>query len=319
MAAIESKLSIGASDGKSIHVYRWEGASPSRGAVQIAHGMGEHPLRYRALADALAGAGYTVYANDHRGHGESAAETDELGDFGPGGFPALVGDMVAVTKMARGAAGGKPLVLVGHSMGSFAAQLYLLDHSELLDGVALSGSTALDLLGAAAMSGRWRLEDLNSAFEPARTPFDWLSRDPAVVDAYIADRLCGFNVTPESFWNPICDSAKARGRRRDKPHSPRFADLSVRGRSRSGERKSDLAPAADRSLSSKRAARRVVARLRRSAPRGAQRDQSVGSHRESPGLGRPSHGRGGVEVSGSPTPAARSPPVDGSMERRKET
>lgn len=199
MAAIESKLSIGASDGKSIHVYRWEGASPSRGAVQIAHGMGEHPLRYRALADALAGAGYTVYANDHRGHGESAAETDELGDFGPGGFPALVGDMVAVTKMARGAAGGKPLVLVGHSMGSFAAQLYLLDHSELLDGVALSGSTALDLLGAAAMSGRWRLEDLNSAFEPARTPFDWLSRDPAVVDAYIADRLCGFNVTPESY------------------------------------------------------------------------------------------------------------------------
>jgi len=90
-------------------------------------------------------------------------------------------------------------VLLGHSMGSFAAQLYMLDHSELLDGVALSGSTALDLLGAAATTGAWRLEDLNAAFEPARTTFDWLSRDQAEVDKYIADPLCGFNVTPESY------------------------------------------------------------------------------------------------------------------------
>jgi alpha-beta hydrolase superfamily lysophospholipase len=122
-----------------------------------------------------------------------------LGDFGPGGFPAVVADMVEVTRIARGESDGKPMVLLGHSMGSFAAQLYILDHSELLDGVALSGSTALDLLGAAATSGAWRLEDLNAAFEPARTPFDWLSRDRAEVDAYIADPLCGFSVTPESY------------------------------------------------------------------------------------------------------------------------
>src|ERR1700677_4636119 len=129
--------------------------------------------------------------------------------------------MTKVTRMARDADKGKPLVLLGHSMGSFAAHLYILDHSELLDGVALSGSTALDLLGAAAMSGRWRLEDLNAAFEPARTPFDWLSRDPAVVDAYIADPLCGFNVNAESYGSLLAVA-------------PRLTDAAAIGRIRRG-------------------------------------------------------------------------------------
>jgi alpha-beta hydrolase superfamily lysophospholipase len=199
MMVSESIHSAPASDDKPIRVYQWKGSAPVRGIVQIAHGMGEHSLRYRPIAHALVDAGYVVYANVHRGHGELAAQADAIGDFGPGGFPVLVDDMTRVTRMARDDEKGKPLVLLGHSMGSFAAQLYLLDHSDLLDGVALSGTTALDLLGAAAMSGRWKLEDLNASFEPARTPFDWLSRDEAVVDAYIADPLCGFNVNAESY------------------------------------------------------------------------------------------------------------------------
>jgi len=196
---ITEAQSIKAADGNAIRVYSWKGEGPVRGVVQIAHGMGEHALRYRPIARALVNAGYAVYANDHRGHGELAASAKALGDFGPGGFPSLVDDMTVVTRMARKAESGSKLVLLGHSMGSFAAQLYVLDHSELLDGVALSGSAALDLLGAAAMSGRWQLEDLNAAFNPARTPFDWLSRDPAAVDAYMADPLCGFNVNAESY------------------------------------------------------------------------------------------------------------------------
>jgi alpha-beta hydrolase superfamily lysophospholipase len=223
MTISESTLSIAASDGKPIRVYRWEGSTGSHGVVQIAHGMGEHTQRYRPVAQALARAGYVVYGNDHRGHGELAARSSELGDFGPGGFPSVVDDMVAVTKMARRQENEKPLILLGHSMGSFAAQLYLLDQSDLLDGVALSGSTALDLLGAAAISGRWRLEDLNASFEPARTPFDWLSRDAAIVDAYIADPLCGFNVTPESYGSlfavapRLCDAAALGGIRHELP------------------------------------------------------------------------------------------------------
>ncbi|WP_298366233.1 alpha/beta hydrolase [uncultured Bradyrhizobium sp.] len=199
MTAIESRQVVEATDGRPFNLYRWQGSGAVRGIVQIAHGMGEHPLRYRPVARALAGQGYVVYANDHRGHGQPAADAGELGDFGARGFPGLVDDMVRVTKTARAAHGARPLVLLGHSMGSFAAQLYVLDHADLIDGVALSGSTALDLLGAAAATGRWRLEDLNAGFAPARTPFDWLSRDQAEVDAYISDPLCGFNVNEQSY------------------------------------------------------------------------------------------------------------------------
>jgi alpha-beta hydrolase superfamily lysophospholipase len=199
MTTNRSLLSTPATDGRKIPIHYWEAKSPKRGVVQIAHGMGEHARRYAPVAEALVEAGYDVYANDHRGHGQHAADAGELGDFGSGGFASIVADMAAVTKMAREAARGKPVVLLGHSMGSFAAQLYMLDHSALVDGVALSGTAALDLLSAAAMSGGWRLEDLNASFEPARTPFEWLSRDATEVDKYIADPLCGFTVKPESF------------------------------------------------------------------------------------------------------------------------
>src|ERR1700704_3819551 len=156
MTITESVHSILASDAEPIRMYKWSGSAPARGIIQIAHGMGEHALRYRPIAHALVSAGYTVYANDHRGHGELAARANALGDFGPGGFPGLVDDMTRVTRMARDSEKGKPLVLLGHSMGSFAAQLYLLDHSELLDGVALSGTTALDLPGSGRIAGRRR-------------------------------------------------------------------------------------------------------------------------------------------------------------------
>src|ERR1700751_2552234 len=171
MTITEPVPSILASDAEPIRMYKLSGSAPARGIIQIAHGMGEHALRYRPIAHALVSAGYTVYANDHRGHGELAAQANALGDFGPGGFPVLVDDMAKVTRVAPDADNGKTSVVLGHRRGSFAAQLYVLDHSELLDGVALSGTTALDLLGAAAMEGRWKLDDFNASFETRRTPF----------------------------------------------------------------------------------------------------------------------------------------------------
>ncbi|RZI69657.1 MAG: alpha/beta fold hydrolase [Variovorax sp.] len=187
-----------AQDGHPIEAHRWLPARTPRAVVQLAHGMGEHSLRYRPLADALTAAGHAVYANEHRGHGVGAAARKQLGEFGPRGFAALVDDMAELSRHVRGVHPGVPLILLGHSMGSFAVQHYLVTHSELLGGAALSGTAALDLLGAALQSG-FKLEDMNAALPDVRTPFDWLSRDPAQVDAYLADPLCGFTVTAEGM------------------------------------------------------------------------------------------------------------------------
>ncbi|HUY26675.1 MAG TPA: alpha/beta hydrolase [Candidatus Binataceae bacterium] len=188
-----------AADGIAVAHYRWLAPQPAIGVVQIAHGMGEHALRYAALAEFLNNAGFHVYASDHRGHGRSAPKPELLGDFGAAGWDALVADMAQLTRHARANHGALPIVLLGHSMGSFAAQQYLLDHSELIAGVILSGSASLDLLFASSAqpedsSKPADLTALNRDFEPARTQFDWLSRDAAEVDKYIADPLCGFGV-----------------------------------------------------------------------------------------------------------------------------
>jgi alpha-beta hydrolase superfamily lysophospholipase len=92
-----------------------------------------------------------------------------------------------------------PVVLVAHSMGSFATQQFLLDHGTEVDAVALTGTAALDLLEPALdLSRDLDLSAFNAAFQPARTDFDWLSRDEAVVDRYIADPLCGFGIDAAS-------------------------------------------------------------------------------------------------------------------------
>src|SRR5262249_22666714 len=109
------------SDGLRVACARWDGRDPARGVIQIAHGMGEHIGRYVDTIDALVSAGVTVYGNDHRGHGRTAPSAARLGDFGAGGFDLLVEDMVRLSRIARGENHGAPLLLLGHSMGSFAA------------------------------------------------------------------------------------------------------------------------------------------------------------------------------------------------------
>ncbi|MFW2336101.1 alpha/beta fold hydrolase [Ilumatobacter sp.] len=191
----ETMLSFTAHDGTEVAAYRWTGERDPRGIVQIAHGMGEHAGRYRRLARALTGAGYVVSAGDHRGHGRTAGSVERLGDFGPGGWPGLMADIDQLAGMARGEFPGLPLVMVGHSMGSFALQQYLLDHSTELAGAVLSGTSAIDVIAAGIdPTQEVDLSAFNAPFEPARTDYDWLSRDPDEVDLYIADDFCGFGV-----------------------------------------------------------------------------------------------------------------------------
>lgn len=197
MALHQHSFTFEGEDATPIFAYRWSSDAPVRGILQVAHGMGEHALRYREPLAPIIESGIVVYANDHRGHGRTAPNAGALGDFGPAGFAALASDMAKLTDIARAENPGKPLVLLGHSMGSFALQLYLLDHSRKIDGAVLSGSAALDCLAAGMNTGQG-LKSFSAAIENPRTDFDWLSRDPAEVDKYIADPLCGFSATEAS-------------------------------------------------------------------------------------------------------------------------
>jgi alpha-beta hydrolase superfamily lysophospholipase len=156
--------------------------------------MGEHARRYEHVARALNEAGFVVYAQDHRGHGASIG-AGEAGDLGPGSWAGLVDDIGRLSARIRAEHPGLPLILLGHSMGSFAVQQYLFDHSDDADGVVLTGTAAIDLLeGALDLDQPIDLSAFNAPFEPARTDYDWLSRDEAVVDAYVADAHCGFGI-----------------------------------------------------------------------------------------------------------------------------
>ncbi len=193
----ETTFTMTATDGTEVTVDRYTPAGEPKAIVQIAHGMGEHAARYRRLAEALTDHGYVAYANDHRGHGRTAGSPDRHGDLGAGGWGGLVSDIGELSAMARKEHPGLPLVVLGHSMGSFALQQHLLDHSGDLDAAVLSGTSAIDVIAPGIdPDEEVNLAAFNAPFTPARTDFDWLSRDPDEVDKYLADARCGFGLNP---------------------------------------------------------------------------------------------------------------------------
>ena len=210
-----------AGDGAEITAYRWSGDGDPRAIVVVAHGMGEHAGRYRRLAEALVDAGYVVYAPDHRGHGRTAGSADAHGNLGASGWDALVGDLGTLVAVARAEHPGIPLVAFGHSMGSFALQQYLLDHSADVEAAVLSGTTALDVVAPAIdPTKEVDLTAFNLAFAPARTDYDWLSRDEAEVDAYVDDPDCGFGLDPAATAGMLAragDTADVSAVRADLP------------------------------------------------------------------------------------------------------
>jgi len=196
--AASSGFTYASADGTQITAYRFDPDGAPRAAVQITHGMGEHAQRYAHVADGFTKAGYVVYAQDQRGHG-ATARPGHLGDLGKAGWPGLVDDIGQLSAQIRAEHPGLPLILLGHSMGSFAVQQYLLDHSDDVDGVALTGTAVIDLLEPALdLDQPLDLTMFNAPFQPARTDYDWLSRDEAQVDAYVADPLCGFGIDSQS-------------------------------------------------------------------------------------------------------------------------
>src|SRR6516165_81157 len=205
-----TRFTYQAKDGAEIVGYRWDPADKPRGTVQLTHGMGEHVQRYDALASALTGRGLVAYGQDHRGHGATARSADELGQLGPDGWTQLVDDIDLLVSRIHDEQPGLPLVLLAHSMGSFAVQQYLLDHSDRVDAVVLTGTTALDQLEPALdLDKPIDIAVFNAAFEPARTEFDWLSRDEAIVDTYIAEARYGFGIDTDATKDMVAAAERS--------------------------------------------------------------------------------------------------------------
>ncbi len=221
------KLTV--SDGAEIHYYRWLPEGEVRGAVQIAHGMGEHAGRYDALAARLNREGYAVYGNDHRGHGLTAG-ADRLGIFGRGGWDRVIQDARELNDHVASQHPRVPRVLLGHSMGAMLTQQYIARHGDTIHAAVISGSPGLGsafglwLSQAMARLEHWRHGDVvteqmqervfsapNASFEhPEATGFEWLSRDREEVRKYVEDPYCGFVVSAGSLSALLGGAREAR-------------------------------------------------------------------------------------------------------------
>jgi len=174
-------------EGVEIHTWRWDAEHP-RGVVELLHGLGEYATRYEPLARDLVAAGWTVRALDYRGHGATGmaqwhGDVAKLGHLGPGGVRATLAGIRRFTDDVRAEHGALPLVLLGHSMGSLFAQMLLNRDATPWDGVVLSGTAYRTLR-------HMNSGDLNKPFRvPGGTGAEWLSRDPAVAGAFVADPL----------------------------------------------------------------------------------------------------------------------------------
>ena len=205
-------------DGANLHVNGWVIEKP-KAVVQVLHGMAEYGSRYARLAQALAAAGYNTYAHDHRGHGKSIPE---------GGTPGHMADSDSWNRVVEDAHGVNreiakrnprlPIIILGHSMGSFVLQQLLFEHPNDMVAAALSASSGkpppIAVIGkivarierarvgksnSSPVLQRLTFGEYNKAFAPARTEFDWLSRDPEEVDKYVADPLMGFAVSTQTW------------------------------------------------------------------------------------------------------------------------
>lgn len=204
------------SNGKTqIHGIEWLPNAPVKAVLQLAHGVAEHIDRYDSFASFMASQGFAVAGNDHLGHGLSVQNESQRGYFGPvGGWDLVVKDMKKLRDILAEKYPGKPLFLLGHSMGSFLSRTYLPLYPDDFRAVILSGTgqqpplicRAGQLLAKMIIRRHGPTHPSESlqkiAFgsyldriEEPVGPNDWLSRDAAVVQRYSEDPLCGYTVS----------------------------------------------------------------------------------------------------------------------------
>jgi alpha-beta hydrolase superfamily lysophospholipase len=221
----ESTFRFHARDDAQVFVYRWLPQDKPAAAVHIVHGLAEHAARYRRLAQALTAARYAVYASDLRGHGQTAHSAEEIGFFAESdGWCKCLDDLWQLNQIITAETSAVPIIVLGHSMGATLARQFIAEHGDALSGAVLSGSSGqptplalsgrlvaraeklrLGPRGKSALIRSLTFDSFNKRFEPARTKFDWLSRDAAEVDKYAADPLCGFTASVQ-LWIDLLDA-----------------------------------------------------------------------------------------------------------------
>jgi alpha-beta hydrolase superfamily lysophospholipase len=173
--------------GVTIHYYSWNAAKP-KAVVQLAHGLGDHALRYEVLAQVLVASGISVYADDHRGHGATGLEQwdgdhSKLGRVGEGGQRAVVDDLHQLTGIIQADHPGVPVFFLGHSWGSLMGQRLINEHADDFAGVVLTGTAYRSPLHMNA-------GNLNAKHKTfGTTGFEWLSRDSDIVQGFVDDPL----------------------------------------------------------------------------------------------------------------------------------
>ena len=197
--------------GGKIHACRWIPGGEIKAVVQIVHGIAEYVERYDEFAEFLNSRGILVVAEDHMGHGKSICEATPIGCFA-GGWQTAVKDTYRLLKNTMAEFAGVPFILFGHSMGSFMARTVLARHpGSGIAGAVICGTAWMPnaVIGAgkamaslickkdgeqnpSALLQKMMFGSYNGKVEHPRTACDWLTRDSKIVDAYVADPLCGF-------------------------------------------------------------------------------------------------------------------------------
>ena len=209
-----TRRTIDTPTGAAVNLHRL-GPEQPRGVMLVFHGLAEHSARYEAVGRVFAQAGLAVFAHDHRGHGSTVAQDAPLRRFArKDGVKKVLADCKAVLDLASNAYPGRPVFVLGHSMGGLIALNFAERHGAALSGLAVwncdfrSGLTLkagrLALAVEKALKGsdvaselfrRAMFEAWGRAIKDRRTPFDWLSHDAQAVEAYRSDPLCGFTPT----------------------------------------------------------------------------------------------------------------------------